>query len=151
MRIWCFQIGIVLVLHFNPGRGLCWWTASPRGSIQPSSKVLWYLLKIMNMNNAVKKKANFINSCKNEGLSPSSIALSFDGFSSILWLSVLVFIGYFTVITFFFGFPTFSVEHHWRDLISRNPHLVHPIWYRICFTFQCCFYLYQCRKLLILI
>jgi hypothetical protein len=36
------------------------------------------------MNGTVKKKVNFINSSQNEELSPSGIALSFDGFGSIL-------------------------------------------------------------------
>jgi hypothetical protein len=48
-----------------------------------SSKVYRYLLKNMNMNNSVKKKVNFINSSQNKGLSPSFIALSFDGLGSI--------------------------------------------------------------------
>jgi hypothetical protein len=33
----------------------------------------------------VKKRVNLINSSQEEGLSPSCIALSFDGFGSILW------------------------------------------------------------------
>jgi hypothetical protein len=40
------------------------------------------------MNWTVKKKVNFVNSSQNEGLSPSGIALSFDGFGSISWHSV---------------------------------------------------------------
>jgi hypothetical protein len=47
-----------------------------------------YLLKNTNMNWTVKKKENFINSSQNEGLSPSCISLSFNGFGSISWLSV---------------------------------------------------------------
>jgi hypothetical protein len=39
------------------------------------------------MSKAVKKKVNFINSSKNEGLSPSCTALSFDGFGSTAWHS----------------------------------------------------------------
>jgi hypothetical protein len=38
------------------------------------------------MNWTVKIKVNFINSSQNEGLSPSGIALSFDGFGSISWI-----------------------------------------------------------------
>jgi hypothetical protein len=34
---------------------------------------------------SLKKKVNFINSSQNEGLSPSGIALSFDGFGLISW------------------------------------------------------------------
>ena len=32
-----------------------------------------------------------------------------------------------------FGFPTFRFEHHWRDIVCRNAHLVHKNWYRIWF------------------
>jgi hypothetical protein len=52
------------------------------------------------------------------------VALSFDGFDSILWLPVLVFIGSFIVFTFF-CFPDFQLfwpEYHWN---SRNEHMVH--------------------------
>jgi hypothetical protein len=41
------------------------------------------LLKNTNINKAVKKKVHFINSSQNDGLSPSCIALSLDGFGSI--------------------------------------------------------------------
>jgi hypothetical protein len=58
------------------------------------------------MNNSVKKKVNFINSSQNEGLSPSCIALSFDGFDSISW-TVFGFFGSFTVFTIF-RISTFS-------------------------------------------
>jgi hypothetical protein len=46
------------------------------------------LLKNTNMNKTVKKKVNFINSSQNEGLYPSWIAPSFDGFGSISWHSI---------------------------------------------------------------
>jgi hypothetical protein len=83
------------------------------------------------MNSTVKKKVNFIHSTQNEGLSPSCIALSFDGFGSISWHSIWVL----SALSYFFsGFPTFRHEHHWRDFISRNVHLVHQNWYRISFT-----------------
>jgi hypothetical protein len=55
----------------------------------------------------VEKNENFINSSQNEGLSPSYISLSFDGFGSISWHSVLVFRlsnSFYILI----GFPTFS-------------------------------------------
>jgi hypothetical protein len=59
--------------------------------------------------NCQGKKVNFINLSENEGLSPSGIALSFDGFGSISWHSVLIFIRrLFHSLHFFFGFPTFS-------------------------------------------
>jgi hypothetical protein len=59
------------------------------------------------MNWTVKIKVNFMNSSQNEGLSPSGIALSFDGFGSISWHSIGVFSGSYTVFTIVFGFPTF--------------------------------------------
>jgi hypothetical protein len=60
--------------------------------------------------------------------------------SSILrriWLNFMaLYLGFIGSFTFFFGFTTFRPEHHWRDLISRNTHLVHQNWYRINFTFN---------------
>jgi hypothetical protein len=55
----------------------------------------------------VKKKVNFINVSQNKGLSPSCIALSLDGFGSILWHSICFF---WALLQFsqFFGFSTFS-------------------------------------------
>jgi hypothetical protein len=34
----------------------------------------------------------------------------------------------------FSDFQLFRPEHHWRDLSSRNAHLVHQNWWRIYFT-----------------
>jgi hypothetical protein len=51
-------------------------------------KCLPYVMSKKQLNKTVKKKVNFINSSQNEGLSPSGIALSFDGLSSISWHSV---------------------------------------------------------------
>jgi hypothetical protein len=42
------------------------------------------LLKNTDINKTVQKKIGFINSSQNEGLYPSCIALSFDGFGSLL-------------------------------------------------------------------
>jgi hypothetical protein len=71
---------------------------------------------------------------QNEGLSPSFIALSFDGFDSISWHSVWFFFSaHIQFSQCFFGFPTFSA----RVLSSRNAHLVHQNWYRISFTCNC--------------
>ena len=39
------------------------------------------------------------------------------------------------VLLSYFGFPTFRFEHHWRDIICRNAHLVHQNWYRIRFIY----------------
>jgi hypothetical protein len=78
-------------------------------------------------------KVNIINSTQNEGLSPSCTDLSFDRFGSILWH----YIWFLSALShFLFGFPAFKPEHHWRDLISRNAHLVHQNCYRISFTFE---------------
>jgi hypothetical protein len=74
----------------------------------------------------------FMNSSQNKGLSPSCIALSFNGFGSIPWHS-LRFFGSFTVFTIL-RIANFFGPYHWRDLISRNAHLVHQNWYRISFT-----------------
>ena len=55
---------------------------------------------------------NFINSSRNEGLSPSCIALSFDGFGSISWHSIWFF-RLFTLFTFFFSdFQLFRSKYH---------------------------------------
>jgi hypothetical protein len=52
----------------------------------------------------------------------------------------LVFIGSFVVFTFFLFLISifFRPEHHQRELISRNVHLVHQNWYRISLTWICC-------------
>jgi hypothetical protein len=72
-----------------------------------------------------RKKIDFIYLSKNEGLSHSCIALSFDRFG-------------FTFMAFCFGFywvlhsfkkksdfQLFRAEHHWRVLISRKAHNLH--------------------------
>ena len=62
--------------------------------------------------------------------------------SSILWQIWLNFMAQYLFFSAlfqfpqFFGFLTFSAECHWRDLISRNAHLVHLNWYRISFIFE---------------
>jgi hypothetical protein len=58
-----------------------------------------------------KEESKFINSSQNEGLSPSCIALSFDGFGSISWLSIWFFrplysFHIFSRISKFFGLST---------------------------------------------
>jgi hypothetical protein len=63
--------------------------------------------------------------------------------SSILrqiWLNFmahyLIVFGSNTLFIFFFSdFQLFRPEYHWRDLSSRNAHLVHQNWYRTSFTF----------------
>jgi hypothetical protein len=69
-----------------------------------------YLVKHTNMNKTVKKKVNFINSSQNEELSPSCIALSFDGFGSISWHSIWFFRLLYSVHNFFFDFQLFLLE-----------------------------------------
>jgi hypothetical protein len=76
------------------------------------------------MNNSVKEKYFFSNSSQNKGLSPSCIALSFNGFGSISWHSIWFFFGSYTVFTTFYGFPTLyfpddfpgSKLHVYKDL-----------------------------------
>jgi hypothetical protein len=61
--------------------------------------------------------------------------------SSILqriWLNFmaqyLVFSALIEFSLFFPDFQLFRPKYHWRDLSSRNAHLVHQNWYRISFT-----------------
>jgi hypothetical protein len=61
--------------------------------------------------------------------------------SSILrriWLNFmaqyLVFSAHIQFSFFFSDFQLFRPEYHWRDLSSRNAHLVHQKWYHISFT-----------------
>jgi hypothetical protein len=90
MNEWCIKIGIVLVLHFNP-----WVEASaggllvPEGLSSPIAKYFGTCFKYVYEFNC-KKKLNFINSTQIEGLSPSYIDLSFEGFGSIPWPSICV-------------------------------------------------------------
>jgi hypothetical protein len=57
------------------------------------------------------------------------ICLSFIAqYSGAFVLALLQFSHFFRVSNFF------RPEYHWRDLISRNVHLVHQNWYRISFT-----------------
>jgi hypothetical protein len=88
------------------------------------------------MNKTVKKKVNFMNSYLNEGLSPSCIALSVDRFGSILCHSIGFYRLFYSFYTLFSDFQLFWHEYHWRDLVSRNAHLVHQNWYRISFHFH---------------
>jgi hypothetical protein len=48
---------------------------------------------------------------------------------------------------FFSHFQLFRPEYHWRDLSSRNAHLVHQNWYRINFTFVCLFLFIAARAI----
>jgi hypothetical protein len=83
-------------------------------------------------------KNKFINSSQNEGLSPSCIALSFNRFGSISWHSICFFFSalvHFWRFFLFSHFQLFRAGYHWKDLSSRNAHLVHQNWYRISFTF----------------
>jgi hypothetical protein len=68
------------------------------------------------MNKTVKKtKTNFINSSQNEGLSPSHIALSFDGFGSISWHNIWLFRFFYSFHIFFSDFQLFWPEQHWLE------------------------------------
>jgi hypothetical protein len=140
MGIWYVKIGIVLVLPLvKPlGRGLWWWTASPRGFLKPSSLVLRYLLKNTNIDKtAKKKKCKFISKRRIISLMHSSVLRQIWLNSMALYLFFCFF--YLFLYTFhnsFRDFQLFRPEYHWRDLSSRNPHLVHQNWYRTSFTFQ---------------
>jgi hypothetical protein len=68
-------------------------------------------------------------------INPSYIALSFDGFGSISWHSIWFFRLLYSFHNFFSDFQLFWPEYHWRDLSSRNAHLVHQNWYRMSFAF----------------
>jgi hypothetical protein len=114
-----------LVLRFNP-----WVEASAGG-----------------LNWTVKKNVNSMNSSQNEGLSPSCIALSFDGFGSICGV-------FRALLQFSHFFPTFQLfrsEHHWGDLVTWNAHLVHQYLYHISFTSigWCYFYFKQGLNILV--
>jgi hypothetical protein len=61
--------------------------------------------------------------------------------SSILrriWLNFMAFcfFGSFTAFPIFSDFKLYWPEHHWRDFISRNGHLMHQNWYRISFIWS---------------
>jgi hypothetical protein len=56
--------------------------------------------------------------------------------SSISWHNICFFQFLYSLVQFFSSdFQLFRPEYHWRDLSSRNAHLVHQNWYRISFTF----------------
>jgi hypothetical protein len=57
------------------------------------SSVLLYLLEKMDMSLTVKDTLDFIHSFQNERSSPSCIAQTFDGFSSISRQSAWVYLG----------------------------------------------------------
>jgi hypothetical protein len=71
IRIWCIKIGIVLVLHFSPrveastGR-----LQVPDGLYSPVTKCFSTCLKMRNWIKLSRRKANFINSSRNEGIYP---------------------------------------------------------------------------------
>jgi hypothetical protein len=84
------------------------------------------------MNWTVKKKSKFYRFNSKRRI----ISLMHSSILRRIWLNFMaLYLGFIGSFTFFSGFPTFRLEHHWRDLISRNAHLVHQNWYRISFTF----------------
>jgi hypothetical protein len=82
----------------------------PEGLYSPVAKYLGICFKVR-MWIELSRKVNFINLFQNEGLSPSCIALPFDGFGSISWYCV--FNRLFHSFHFFFEFPAFST---WTSL-----------------------------------
>jgi hypothetical protein len=126
MRIWCIKLVNVLVLHINPwveayAGGLLF----PVGLYRPVAKYFGTSFKRQMWIELSRNKVNFVNSSQNKGLSPSGIALSFNGFGSIslhsVWFSSE---GSFS-FHFFSDFQLFRPMHHWKYLSSRNAHLVH--------------------------
>jgi hypothetical protein len=112
-----------------------WWSIAVWSTTaQYLSTLILAFIKNTNMNKTVKKKVNLINTSQNEGSSPSCLALSFDRFGSISWNSTFSALLQFSHF-FFSDFHLFRPEYHWRELISRNAHLVHQNWHRISFTF----------------
>jgi hypothetical protein len=93
-----------------------------------------------------RKKYNSINSSQNKGLCSSCIALSFDWFWLKFMAHCLVSIDSFSCHLFCIS-SFFWPEHHWRDIISQNAHLVHHNWYHIRFASQ---QLNGCSKLMLL-
>jgi hypothetical protein len=75
----------------------------PEGLYSPIAKYFGICFKIR-----IRIKVNFMNSFQNEGLSPSGIALFFDGFGSVLWHSVLFLSDSSFRFHIFFGFQTVS-------------------------------------------
>jgi hypothetical protein len=133
MRIWCIKTGILLVLHSNPlvsAGGLL----VAEGLYSPVAKYFGTCLKYeYELNCREKSKRNL---SKNKELSPSCIALSFNGFGSNSLHFVWCFGSFNSFFFFFTIYSDFQLqpEHHWRDFISRNAHTVHQNWYRISFT-----------------
>jgi hypothetical protein len=91
MCTWCIKIGIVLVYILTHGsRPLLVDCKSPRVSTAQLLSTSVLALEYEYELNCQEKKINFRNIIQNKGLSPSCIALSFDGFGTISWHSVLV-------------------------------------------------------------
>jgi hypothetical protein len=101
------------------GRGLCWWTVSPWGSLHsPVAKYFGTCLKIRMYIKLSSKKSKFHKIISKRRISPSCIALSFDGFGSISWHIIWFYRLFYTFHNFFFfGFPTFSA---WVPLRRLN-------------------------------
>jgi hypothetical protein len=98
----------------------------PEGLYSPVAKYFSTWFKIRIWIELSRKNVNFVNSSQNEGLSPSGIALSFDGFVSISWHPVWFSSdSSFNFLIFVLGFQLFWPEHHWRDFSCWNAHLVH--------------------------
>jgi hypothetical protein len=136
MWIWCMKICIVWIFHLIPGsRPLLVDCKSPRIGI---------CLKVRIWIKRQEKKWDCINSSQIEGSPPSYTALSFYGFGSISRHSVVCFPDLYSHNIS--DFPIFRPEYYWRDIIFRNPHLVHQNWYRINFTLctTSCHSLFRC-------
>jgi hypothetical protein len=120
----------LLVCHFR----WLWWQVIPytyfRLRVWPVSRGYAYSSTTLLLDSPVARyfgtcfrlwiwiEVNFVNLSQNKGLSPSGIALSFGGFGSISWYSILFSSDGSFSIHIFFGLQ-------WRELSCWNGHLVH--------------------------
>jgi hypothetical protein len=113
------------------GRGLCWWTVSPWGySAIAKYMYIGTCLKIRIWIEQSSKFYRFISKLRIISLMHSSILRGIRLNFMAFWFFRL----FYSFHIFFLDFQLFRTEHHCRDLISRNAHLVHQYWYRISFT-----------------
>jgi hypothetical protein len=134
MRIWCIKIGNVLVLHFNP-----WVETSvggflvPDGLYSPVAKYFGICFETR-----ICKQHEYELNCQDRSKlykfisKRMIISLRHSSILRRIWLNFmtlcLVLIRRLSQFHFLSDFPLFRPEHHWRDLSSRNAHLVRQHW-----------------------
>jgi hypothetical protein len=130
MRIWCIKIVYALVLHFNP-----WVEASAGGLLVLEGEYVLYSQFAKYFGTCFKiriwiellKKSKFCKFISKRRI----IFLRHSSIIRLIWLNFtalwLVFIRRLFQFShfFFLDFQHFRPEHHWRNLSSRNAHLVH--------------------------